>query len=215
MTKVVTLVPWRPDDAHLSRLAEWNLPRLAALRWPVIEGDAPAEWSRSQAINAAAERAGQWDVAVIHDVCSHVNDRQLRQAVTVAQRLDAMVIPYARCVRLNERGSMLVMAGRKPPSEYWLRRPIANRGGVNVVTRSVWEATRGFDPRFTIWGGEDEAWYQACRTLATVTRTAGYLYALWHPSQASTRPDDVLPLLARYAAAANDRDAMAALVGEW
>lgn len=212
--RTVVLVPWRPDDAHLSRLAEWTLPRLAAM-WPVVEGDAPDEWSRSQAINAAAADAGQWDVAIIHDVCSHVPSPQLRKAVLVARRIDGMVIPYAKCLRLNARGSMLVMAGRRPTSEHYERRPVANRGGVNVVTRATWEATRGFDPRFTIWGGEDEAWYQACRTLSKVTRTPGNLHALWHPSMSSTRPDHILPLLARYAAAAGDRDAMRALVGEW
>lgn len=78
-------------------------------------------------------------------------------------------------------------------------------GGVNVVTRDLWETVGGFDPRFGGWGHEDRAFVHCVTTLhGPRNRVPGRLINLWHPRHDTSgywdRKQANLRLLAEYEA---------------
>lgn len=63
-------------------------------------------------------------------------------------------------------------------------------GGINVVTRTMWEDVGGFDSRFLGWGHEDRAFVHAVEVLhGPRVRVAGHMLNLWHPKRRQ-RPND-------------------------
>src|SRR5690606_20504372 len=62
-------------------------------------------------------------------------------------------------------------------------------GGVNVVSRAMWEDVGGFDERFVGWGHEDRAFVHAVEVLhGPRARVPGHMLNLWHPKRRQ-RPD--------------------------
>jgi hypothetical protein len=57
-------------------------------------------------------------------------------------------------------------------------------GGINVVTRALWEDVGGFDERFVGWGHEDRAFVHAVEILhGPRKRVPGHMLNLWHPKR--------------------------------
>lgn len=217
--RVVVLVPYRPhpDLAPLwDELHSWWGKHHPS--WPLVVADSTGSWSRAEAINRAAEQQ-PWDVAVIADVCVWQRPETLRRHVDAVARSPKMVIPYEVCVRLNADGTKTFLnRGGRGNFIGWethrvedVRQP---HGGITVIHRHTWETVGGMDPRFRIWGGEDDALVLSARTLTTVHRGDGVLWQLHHPSMPRDPKKRPQTLAERYRAAKGDPNAVRALIAE-
>jgi GT2 family glycosyltransferase len=189
LVNVAIVAPRRPDGGHRDRL--WDLCRSELERdfpdWPIHEGrhdDGP--FNRSAAINAAAEQAGDWDVAVIVDADITITPDQLRAGVERAQQTGRMVLPYKVRRSVNRTGTEQILNGYRGSWARWVEETQEwNVSTVVIVPRPLWDAVGGFDERFIGWGGEDEAFHAACLALAGVDRLDGDTWHLWHPKDPS------------------------------
>ena len=217
---VAVLVPRRDDGGHRDEL--WGFVRSHLERehpdWPIHEGhhdDGP--FNRSAAINAAAELAGDWDVAVIADSDTVIPPVSLRAGVEMAAALGWMVNCLDLRIMLNERGTRRIMRGgpaydtadwRRPD---WMERvePEAPSSAV-VVRRDLFDRVGRFDEKFVGWGHEDSAFRIACETVTGVPmlRVGAPVYHLWHPESPEVRGTPTrranMRRLAVYEAAAGD-----------
>jgi hypothetical protein len=176
------LVPRREDggarDAVWKRLQEdvWS-------RWRIVEGhhDGPGPFNRAAALNTAAELAGLWDVAVIADADSMVDQAQLVDAVRLAGESQRLVIAHDRWVNVHpdehdhflRTGALRWRDGRLICS--------MTVSSMLAVPRSVWDQVEGFDEAFAGYGFEDNAFARACRMLTgEPLRMFGTVYHLSH-----------------------------------
>ena len=138
------------------------------------EGDGP--FNRAAAINRAAE--GQWDFAVILDSDTIIDGEQVISGIELAEETGALVLPYKLRNLLSKAGTREILAGYVGSWESWVTARERDRVSCCVIVpRALWEAVGGFDERFEGWGGEDEAFYAACRAIGGVRRLDG---ANWH-----------------------------------
>ena len=154
--------------------------------WEVHEGTGPdGAFCRSHAINEAATKAGDWDVAVIIDADVLVDPAAVRSAVDLAVATDSMVLAYHRRVLLGENGTNQILSGFRGNWD-GLDRQCADRydacSSAVVVTRALWDAVGGFDERFVGWGWEDVAFRVACETVSgrEMTKIAATCWHLFH-----------------------------------
>jgi len=217
--KVVIFVPYRGGDAYRERNWAVVRPYLERLGWPIYLGDSDGPWSRAQALNRAAEVAGDWDVAVIVDADTVQDENALRRAVEAARQSGA-VVPWHVRWKLSDEGTQefervgprpraygrfLDRTDRTPRRLYpW------NRGGAVVIARWAWETVGGFDESFVGWGHEDTAQRLALQTLAGLVEMRSECWHLWHPLP--DRSTENLERLRRYEAANGDPDSMRELL---
>lgn len=159
--------------------------RHAENRWPIILGhhtDGP--WCKALAIRDALDQT-EADVLVIAD--ADVWTDGLADAVRVVREGAAWAVPHRGVHRLTEAATALYGAGAGLAELAVEERPYLGfeGGGITVLHRAVYEDCP-LDPRFTGWGGEDEAWGFALRILhGPPWRPTGHvpLIHLWHPPQ--------------------------------
>lgn len=216
--RVVVAVPYRPHpdlDPLWDVLSDWWAEHHPA--WPLTVADSTGDWSRAEAVNTALDQA--WDVAVIADVCVWQRPGALRRSVAATAEVGGMAVPYEVCVRLNAEGTEVFLdAGGFGNFIGWhtnrvedVRQP---HGGLTVIDRATWNIVGGMDPRFRVWGGEDDALYLSAKALSKVRRRDGVLWQLHHPSMPRD-PNQAPQLLAqRYRVARRDPDAIRALIAE-
>lgn len=129
-------------------------------------------------------------------------------------------IPHRGVFRLTETATSQVLAG-----ESWIDLELDERpylgllGGGIVVAHRETLLTIPLDPRFIGWGGEDDSWGMALRTmLGPPARGRGQLVHLWHPPQprVTRRRGSAAnwKLRGRYLAAVDDPAAMRRLLTE-
>lgn len=200
--RVVILVPFSSKDP--SRIRNWQfvqkrLERLLDL--PIYVGDitppSPGEYNASLGRNHAAQLAGDWDVAVIHDADTLVDARQIRIAIDVANKTGALVYPYTEHWELSDQGTRMLL---NDPSSDWRQAPMQQYtrnqplGACMVVRRDLWELVRGYDTAFVGWGHEDGAFAIACETLSSklIHRVPGKSLHLRHTFSTSKNPHNAL-----------------------
>jgi hypothetical protein len=229
VTKIRVAVPYRADGDHRDELWDWCRPRWEHPELELVEGfqhdDGP--FNRARCINQALD--GPWDAAVIADADTIISLPRLLAAVHWHLTPERLVLPYARRMLLTEDYTHRLLADAAPvPTEVGARALCAAeverygnfRSGVVVVHRELWNRVGGMDDRFVGWGGEDDAFADACEVLGSgpAQRLDGEVWHLWHPS---SKPDRTDPLykanLARYALyrrARKSPTAMQALINE-
>lgn len=222
--RVVTLVPRR---AHPERDPLWKFAR----RWwtghhpdyTVFEGDHDdgGPFNRSAAINAAADAAGDWDVAIILDADVIVDPDAVRKCVEIAASGRIAMAGDHRC-DLTKRGTDSILKGYVGS---WAVRGFLWRtwrphwSSCIVVGRALWDEVDGFDELFIGWGYEDNAFMLACETMSgqkmvCVPETIWHLY---HDPQQEGTPQGRGPNYdreQRYVRTAGDRESMRALTRE-
>jgi hypothetical protein len=220
--RAAIMVPRRAGDLVRDRSWEYVRRHWEPLGLPIHEGhhdDGP--FNAAAARNAAAESAGDWEVAVFADADTVMVDHEpVRRAIAQAAKTGQMVRPYARYWILDQGASEALMStGRAPRSTgARLLRAGQAHGGVNVVPRALWDKVGGYDERFRGWGSEDTAFELACTVLGGFRQTQGDVYHLWHPISADRSTADPgfqanVALRHRYEAARRP-GAMRALVAE-
>lgn len=192
---VAVLIPWRGGDPDRELAFAAILDRWDASGWEVFVGDSPADlpFNRSAAINAAAEEAGDWDVAVIVDADTWDNVTSCRKAASAVSRGGGAIVPWNVRYKLAQAGTAQFLAqGRKAVGAKDLDPddptrvsgvPAHKRGGAIVVGREAWDSVGGFDEGFTEWGHEDRAFRLAVATLARggLKELPAKVWHLWHP----------------------------------
>lgn len=226
----VILVPWRAGDPDRERAWEFVRRCLEPLGWPVVLGDSDGNFNRSAAVNAAAEGAGDWDVAVIIDADTVDDHAALEKAVEQAHAEGSAVVPWDIRWKLNQDASARVARvglGRFNRASDIDRRDrtrprgvaVRKRGGTIVVSRAAWDAVGGFDPGFASWGHEDRAFREAIATLAPggLHSLPGVSYHLWHELASVDRKGspEGRDRFARYTEASGNPAEMAALLREF
>lgn len=141
------------------------------------EGDGP--FNRSAAINRAAE--GEWEVLVILDADVIVDAGLVMAAAERAAETGSLVLPFERRRMLSVTGTRQILNGYRGSWNRWIAHTERDRVSCCVVVpRALWEAVNRFDERFEGWGGEDEAFYAACRMLGGAERLGGEVWHLHH-----------------------------------
>ena len=184
---VVILVPYRPSGDRHRWLWDMVRPELERFGWPIVTGTCEGRWSRAPAVNDAARRAGDWDVAFIAD-CDTIPDHDgIRRAVQWVQSTGGGVRPHDQRYMLTQQQTLrAVQRGVESIPVRELKAPWAG-GGLDVVTREAWDRVAAtndspgaFDESYTGWGYEDSQWHVDLLVTSYWDRLPGVAYHLWH-----------------------------------
>ena len=211
---VSVVIPWRGGCPWRERALEFVRSKYP---WPVTIAPAPdGPWCKSLATMPAVE-ASTADVLVIADADVWCDGLDL--AVEAVAEGAHWAVPHTMVYRLSEAATVQVLAGAD-----WHGLPLAQwpyvgfEGGGIVVARreTLIEVPM---PVFEGWGGEDESWAMALRTLAGPPwRGDADLLHLFHPPQErmSRRwgSDEGRELVKRFQAARGNPAAMRQLLKE-
>lgn len=192
---VIVAIPHRPDRGHRDRLFRflqadyWH-------GWDVRASDHDGQkFNRAKAVNNAL--AGDWDVAVIADADTWVPRSQLVAAIDMAVDTGRLVAAHNCVVELDRITTNHILTGRTTldgsfGAQRVRTRDVETQSSMLAVPRPLWDATGGMDERFESWGGEDNAFWHACRLHAgEPQRIPGNAYHLWHqPSPGKFRGPD-------------------------
>jgi N-terminal domain of galactosyltransferase len=171
--KTVFLVPYRPDGGRREDL--W----LFVWRWlrakhphDIILGESPpGPFNRSAAINHAAHKAGNWDVAIIHDADTLADPHILEAAITQAHNTGGCYFPFttyhylspdATTQLLAHSGSIFLATDHTRPDNGL--RP-HHHSGIQAISRKAYEAIGGFPNPCQGWGAEDAIVEELLRTF--------------------------------------------------
>jgi len=229
--RVVNLVPRRGDGGRRDDVWAWVRNRWETLHpdIDVIEGaeTGTGKFNRSAAINDAADKAGDWDAAVISDADSFVGPDQIRMAVANAVTGPCRFWLAYDCFNyLSRHMSDQIMAGfvgywGGTPSQPGIEWTMAGTcSSMLVVTRELWDTIGGFDAGFVGWGFEDIAFSHAAQTFGNgVARVPGAAWHLHHPPSTENNHQDPVWIanrerMMRYHAVSYDQDGMRALLDE-
>ncbi len=202
MPDIVALVPFSSNDS--SRIEIWG--RIKAwweqnVQIPIFVGEDTSEhFNISLARNDAAQKAGDWNIAVILDSDTLVSPEQISAGIELARKTDAVTYPFTERWELDDVGTNMFL---KDENSNWQqhaglyqRVPL---GGCIIVTRKLWDIVGGFDPGFIGWGHEDGAFMLACTVLGKqeMQRVPGKVLHLEHAPAKTKSPTNPIYLANR------------------
>lgn len=183
--RTVVLVPYRPDNGRRDELWVFVKDWLQAHHdWEIIEGTSPdGPFNRGAAINDAARKAGEWDVAVVSDADNITDPEMLERAVVQAYEGDSCVFPFRTYLYLDEFSTDRLLAGQS-----WFVAPITQQwgviwqhcSGVQAISRTAYDQVGGF-PEMEGWGHEDCVMGQMIQAFTNgIEHLPGSAYHLHH-----------------------------------
>ncbi len=187
--KIVLLVPFSSDDPSRIKIWEHVSKWLqTTLDYPLFIGDYGPEntdqYNHSLARNWAAQRAGDWDVAVFHDADTVLNPQLIQAGVKIAAESGALTYPYNERWELDFEGTKMLLENETSNWQAHMRNYTYTRplGGCMIIRRDLWDDIRGFDTGFVGWGHEDGAFAIACEKISgkTLIRIPGKSLHLEH-----------------------------------
>ncbi len=197
--RVVLLVPFSSEDPSRNQI--WGHVHSwlkQTLDYPMYIGEhfpeTPITYNLSLARNQAGHKAGDWDVAVIHDADTVINPQQIKDGVALALETGSVVYPYVERWELDFNGTKMLLQDetsdwQKHMTQYTHTQPL---GGCIIVRRDLWDLVRGFDSGFVGWGHEDGAFAMACEVLSgkRLQRIPGKSLHLEHILAPAKKPDN-------------------------
>lgn len=241
------IVPFKGDDAERERNWHWlrrfynyNLPEAEI----IIGEDEGIPFSKAEAVNQAARHA-RGRILVIIDADAFIDPKVIKdcaQRILEAEESDFRLwfVPYRNLYRLTEESTEQIITDYSPHQEYfptspppedWIQTSTKTSAGyghrygamIMILSREAFDLTRGFDPRFRGWGGEDASFMRAVDTLyAPHEVTQNDILHLWHPHtegqnrrwEGQERLSINIRLTQRYSQASNDPTLMQAIIEE-
>lgn len=202
MTDTVILIPWRSDDggrrdklyAHVQKWLIHLHPE-----WPQQEGtSSEGPFNRGEAINDAALKAGDWEVAVIHDADTIAEPQTLKKAVSRVKETGGTVYPYSTYLYLDRPstnrlldGSSWMVAPEHQSDGFTRSVRYHHCSGISVMHREAYEAIGGFI-ELSGWGAEDQVVNVLLNTYSLAPEwLEGGAWHLWH-AQHRNDPSDEL-----------------------
>ena len=211
---LAVVIPWRPTPDRLLAFQHVN-------GWfshwfpdtPVTLADSGHDTFNRAASRNTGVRAAGADTVIVCDADTLPDPHGLHDAIR--QATDGRLhFGYGRMAYLDEAQTAAELAGQRyepPPGA-------VHNSSVMVIRSESWWRAGGQDERFTGWGGEDDAWFVACRTLLGEPAWHGGLaVSLWHDSERDLGSDRWRPnsdLAARYVASMGDPAAVQHLIEE-
>jgi hypothetical protein len=191
--RTVFLVPRRKDNGHRDKL--WAYARARWERYfpdiPVVEGHHDeGSFNRSAAINAAARKAGDWDLGIVIDSDVMLSVSQARAAIDRAAETGKVTWGHRRWRGfaedwtnrwVRERRDLGAELDRDTMDLYVERTNPLSWSCFIVLPRPVFDDLGGFDERFRGWGFEDMAFQSIIVGLYGYERIDGDIIHLWHP----------------------------------
>lgn len=196
--KIVFLVPYRSDiggrrDDLWSFVSTWL--EKHHWDWDVYTGASPpGPFNRGAAINNAARKAGDWDVAIVHDIDNISDPTTLRKAVKRSYESGRCVFPFSTYLYLDQYSSDRLMSEdnwfvapeRRSDGSFPYMIIERHRSGVQVISRSAWDKIGGY-VELTGWGYEDSATEILLKVfVGPVEHLEGTAYHLYHESLTSS-----------------------------
>lgn len=220
--KVSVAIPWRSSGEHeRERNVQLTSEHLSKLGPTVLADSSPDKpFNRAEARNTGVAicldvPAFRADVVVVCDADFLPPLDAVLEACEGAREDGRLHQPFTEALYLTEDETASYLASGTPPG----RSGGDLTGGCFVMTPEAWFEAGGMDPRFLGWGGEDDAFRIAAETLlGPRVHHRGVMPHLHHPSAAafgSNAHRGNLALLRRYTQAANNPEAMRALINEW
>ncbi|MBP9738461.1 hypothetical protein KBD20_02105 [Candidatus Saccharibacteria bacterium] len=218
MSELVALVPFSSDDP--SRIAIWDWLRVwweKRLGIPIFVGEHNGElFNISLARNRAAEKAGDWQMAIILDADTFVMPEQIVKGVVLAKQTGALVFPFTQRWELTLEGTEMLLRDEESDWQSNARRHRwTSNSGCAIVTRELWDLVHGYDPGFVGWGHEDGAFSLMCQKLSDtpIERIEGKLWHMEHNPQESKKRNSPIYMAneqrwLKYAKAAKQEDAI-------
>lgn len=186
---VVTLVPWRGGNPD--REATWDIvrPELGALGWPVITGDSDGPWARAAACNAAAAKAGEWDVALFADADTIPEPDAVFAAVEHVAAHGGAMRPHDHLWALTQGETRMFLRWPPQARHRFQARHRNLGGGLLVVSREAFDRIGGYDERFVGWGHEDSDINTRLLAYVGWELGSGNAWHLWHPRDDAHTPE--------------------------
>lgn len=210
-----------PISGEIDRITPWlwlaKRYRKALPDWELSVGFTDEKpWRKAEGVRIALTGTDA-DVVVLLDADCWIDPSVLRLAVAFLEGGAPWVIPHDRVHRLSREQTRTAMRRGELPGHGGRVAVAPAGGGCSILRRADYLTVGGIDPRFTEWGGEDEALGRALDTLiGPHLRMAHPLWHLWHPPHAARRKASpaVERLAGRYAEAYGNPAAMRALIAE-
>lgn len=191
--KTVILIPYRGEpgserEVNLQFVLDWYSP----LGYPVTLGDdGGTPFNRAGSRNDAADKAGDWDVAIFADADTVADLSVIREAVELAAQTGKLIVPHDDFRRLTKHGTARLIQEGIDRWRSYSRGIIKLTAGVHiqkamapcgalVVSREAFEKIGRWDAGFVGWGYEDNAFLVDAERTVGYTRLPGYLWHLYH-----------------------------------
>lgn len=215
---VSVLVPFASTNPDRLALLPVVLAQYEAFSWQVIVAGTEGPWCKAEAVARCLTQA-TGDLLVVADadcLCNGTAD-----AVEAVELGAAWSMPHLNVHRLDPDATDHVLAGRQPNvAMKHTERPYRGKegGGIVVLPRDTYESVP-LDPRFVLWGQEDESLGLALDCLVgDCVRFDHDLFHLWHePAPRDSRRignHEGRLLARRYWHARSQPDDMRALIEE-
>jgi hypothetical protein len=227
LDKVSIIIPFQSDYGPRAKAFEW-IQQYYARVMPEAEIClgliSDKEVNKAKAVNLAVKKATR-DVFVIADADVVYDPNLIMEAIKVLKK-GGFVVPFTAVYNIEKQGTdRLLKTKPKWPIDVksgecyksnWVYEGFA--GKLFVISRENFEAVGGFDERFIGWGGEDDAFSHAARTMCgKLVNIEGKVYHLWHPASSyQTNPNGRAnaKLLGRYERASGKKEKMKKLLEE-
>jgi SAM-dependent methyltransferase len=171
-------IPWRPTRSRMKafkRVREF----WAMFGWPVITADSDTEiFSLAQARNNAVRQA-ETEMVVVADADTLIDPLNVLRAVAHG---GGVFWPFTNYRILDPKylDRPLEELASLPFINTWDGKGVAGVGGCIVCSRKEFARLGGQPPEFHGWGWEDTSFTTIARTLSTVYRINGHVYAFEH-----------------------------------
>ena len=190
MVDTVILVPFTSSDE--SRIAIWKWTKTwweQNFSIPIYIGEDHGEnFNISSARNRAAEKAGDWQTAIMIDADTVLTKEQVVKGVEMAQKTNGAVLPFTERWELTSEGTKMLMCDETSDWQSHAGRYRYNPvSGCVIVSRDLWDQVQGYDPGFVGWGHEDGAFMAMCAAFvdSPPQRLEGKQWHLEHTSAES------------------------------
>jgi hypothetical protein len=196
MDSISIVLPYTSSDGRRQRICDW-----VCERWRRLLPDAEiligesrsADFSRSEACNAAAARA-TGSILLVTDADVACNLEMITEGIERVRGGDApWVVAHTVYHALTEPFSDALL-GRAPETRfeppYEGVSATTSEAGVLILTRTTYERAGGYDERFIGWGYEDRAFAAVVNSVVgRYGRVVGDMLHFWHePGLAMRQP---------------------------